>query len=266
MICKTFLKDRFRYTAFAVFPMGIWMMSGCATAPSAPESVPEGPDLQAAVAAADCAGARAAVARLDGAGTSAAAVLEGRLQAAYVCLHAGHPEAAFEESRGFLQAAPRHAHADYARYLAAVARFAQWEALHAGEEPPQPDRDARAAREAFMLFRDLVRGYPDSPYREEAVPYLLRLRQGLAEAELRAARAAGDPEEALARARYVEKHYGDTPVAQKALALRVRIHEARGEEARARALRRRLDRLPVKAMGEGEEDDATEAPSPGLRR
>ncbi|SFM47375.1 outer membrane protein assembly factor BamD [Ectothiorhodospira mobilis] len=261
MICKTFLKERFRYTAFAVFPMGIWMMSGCATAPSAPESVPEGPDLQAAVAASDCAGARAAVARLEGAGTSAA-VLEGRLQAAYACLHAGHPEAAFEESRRFLQAAPRHTHADYARYLAAVARFRQWEALHAGEDPPQPDRDSTAARGAFVLFRDLVRGYPDSPYREEAVPYLMRLRQGLAAAELRAARAAADPEEALARAQYVEKHYGDTPQAQEALALRAEIHEARGEEARARALRRRMDRLPADAMGEAGEDDATEAPIP----
>ncbi|MFP4684025.1 MAG: outer membrane protein assembly factor BamD, partial [Ectothiorhodospira sp.] len=171
------------------------------------------------MAAGDCEGARAAVARLaQGGAAGASPVLEGRLQAAYACLNAKSPGGAFEESRRFLQAAPRHAHADYARYLAAVARFAQWEALHAGEDPPPPERDSAAARASFVLFRDLVRGYPDSPYREEAVPYLVRLREGLAGAELRAAEArreAGDPEEALARARYVEKHYGDTAAAQE---------------------------------------------------
>ncbi|WP_200180275.1 outer membrane protein assembly factor BamD [Ectothiorhodospira mobilis] len=249
-----------RRAALATIAMASLLLgSGCATTPPAPESEPEGPDLQVAVAASDCAGARAAVARLHG-----AAVLEGRLQAAYVCLQAGHPGAAFEESRHFLQAAPRHAHADYARYLGAVARFAQWEGLHAGGEPP-PARDSAAARAAFVQFRALVRDHPDSPYRAEAVPYLMRLRQGLAEAELRAARAcqaAGDPEEALARARYVERHYDDTPVAQQALALRAEILAARGHEAQARALRRRMDRLPADAMGEKEGRGAAAVPAP----
>jgi outer membrane protein assembly factor BamD len=219
------------------------VLAGCASLPGdEPGEVDDSP-LKRALNEQDCEAATQAMDRLaPQQGAQAAVMAEARLEVAYLCLSDGALDAAWEQSVAFLREFAGHPHADYGYYLAGLSRFAAWQALHEGEQVPDPDQDSAAAREAFALFRDLVRQFPDSAYRDEVIPHLVALREGLAHAELRMAQARfeqGDHRQALARAEYVNEHFPNTQAQGRALLLMAQVRETLGDEDEAVRIRRR---------------------------
>ncbi|MCG5494351.1 outer membrane protein assembly factor BamD [Ectothiorhodospira variabilis] len=224
------------------------VLTGCASVPRGEPGEVDYSPLERALNEQDCEAANQALEGLaDHQAARAAVMADARLEVAYLCLSDGAFDAAWEQSMAFLRAFGDHPHADYGYYLAGLSRFAAWQALHEGGQVPDPDQDSAAAREAFALFRDLVRQFPESGYRDEVAPHLMELREGLAQAELRIARARfeqGDHQQAMARAEYVNEHFRATRAQGQALLLMADVLEARGDEAGADRLRRRAPDIP----------------------
>ncbi|SEQ15065.1 outer membrane protein assembly factor BamD [Ectothiorhodospira magna] len=220
-----------RWIFFCLLALVVWL-AGCTTVPTSP--VPgDSAALNQALTDQDC---KAAVAVLETWPPPVPA--DARLETAFLCLISDQPLLAFEHSGHFIRAFPTHPDLDYGFYLRAMARYGSWKALQEGTLVP-PDQDRALAREAFILFRELVQRFPDSRYRDEVAGYLMDLREGLAAVEVRQARtllAQGDARQALARAEYVREHFGTTQTLADALAVMVDAHQALGhDEAAARA-------------------------------
>lgn len=124
----------------------------------------------------------------------------------------------------FIQKNPSHPHLDYAYYLRGLIGF--YDGLKKLETPPTgnaldvPPEQSAPARSAFQYFSELLRRFPASPFRADAIQRMLQLRNGLAELELTAARrylAAGHHEAALARSKYVLENYPHSPAAVAAV-------------------------------------------------
>ncbi|MCG5500147.1 outer membrane protein assembly factor BamD, partial [Ectothiorhodospira lacustris] len=209
--------------------------------------------LTRALADRDCPAARDAVEGLARHGQAGGVTAQARLETAFLCLVSDAPVPAFEQSHRFIQDFPSHPDLDYGFYLRAMARYGSWKALHA-EGAPAPDarQDTALAREAFILFRELVQRFPDSRYRDEVAGYLMDLREGMAAAEVRQARlqlAQGNARQALARAEYVHEHFATTQALADALSLMVEAHRILGHDDAADRARRRLEiRFPDRAI------------------
>lgn len=195
-----------------LFLAPVLLLGACATVPGDPRPAMPVDELSQALQIGDC---RAAFDRMAaGAGTAA----DRRLQVSQLCLQTGDFARARQASGAFLADSPGHPDSDYAAYLHALAGFGEWSRL-AGTDPEARIREGRAiAREIASYLRDR----PLSPYGEELAPRMVRLREGIASAELdlaERARARGERSLARARAEYVLEHYPRTQAAADAARL-----------------------------------------------
>ena len=93
------------------------------------------------------------------------------------------------------------------------------------------ERDAQAGRIAFASFKRLVKNFPETPYREDAIERMRFLRNLLAENEAHVARYYMRRKAYIAslnRSKVILTQYHGTPATEEALALMVAIYRILG--------------------------------------
>jgi outer membrane protein assembly factor BamD len=94
---------------------------------------------------------------------------QAQLELAYVYFKDEEAAAAVETLDRFLQAYPNHPNSDYALYLKALATLNEKEGLFSSlTRQDLSDRDAKAARDAFDIYKELAARFPESRYASEA--------------------------------------------------------------------------------------------------
>jgi outer membrane protein assembly factor BamD len=187
----------------------VWL-AGCATLPEEPGTPPHA--LDQALGAGDC---RAAYALLE---TTPGVSGSVTLRTAQVCLQVGDFTRARRVAADFLREQPTHPDVDYAAYVHALAGFGEWSRARSAD----PEARVREGRALFYEMAGHLRDRPLSEYASELAPRLVRLREGIAEAEFALAQREhrhGDPAVARARAAYVVEHYPRTQAAAEAARL-----------------------------------------------
>jgi len=117
---------------------------------------------------------------------------------------------------------------DYALYLRGLINFNENQTLFSsitGED--MAERDAEAGRIAFASFKRLVKNFPKSPYKEDAIERMRFLRNVLAENEAHVARYYMRRKAYIAslnRSKVILTQYHGTPATEEALALMVTIY------------------------------------------
>ena len=132
---------------------------------------------------------------------------QAQLELAYVYFKDEEAAAAVETLDRFLQAYPNHPNSDYALYLKALATLNEKEGFFSSlTRQDLSDRDAKAARDAFDIYKELAARFPESRYASEAP-------QGSRRLALRNARLSlGDHGQLLI---IFEKEYGNPYLYQR---------------------------------------------------
>ncbi len=206
-----------------VFLLLAWL-GGCATTGTIPGDARSAYGVVSdAVVRGDCEAAADATNALAQHFPDSPSLGNARLETASTCMASREPERAREQSGKFINEAPSHPRLDRAYHLYAIAGYQRWKGNHeTASGTSELLADIETAREVVGDFREFVTRFPDSEYREEVLPYLVDLREGLARSELQVARnlfEAGEFGQAAARAAYVGEHFEDTESAPSALAL-----------------------------------------------
>ncbi len=154
------------------------------------------------------------------------------------------PESAIAAADNFIKQHPRHPKVDYAYYLRGLASFSQGESfLNELFDQDPTQRDPSHLRRSFNYFSELVRKFPDSRYRADALQRMKHLYNSLARHEIHVARFYLEREAYLAaanRAKYVVEHYQNSPSVAEALAIMERAYRSMGREGLADDARRVL--------------------------
>ena len=94
---------------------------------------------------------------------------QAQLELAYVYFKDEDAASAVETLDRFLQAYPNHPNSDYALYLKALATLNEKEGIISSfTRQDLSDRDAKAARDAFDIYKELAARFPESRYAAEA--------------------------------------------------------------------------------------------------
>lgn len=115
---------------------------------------------------------------------------QAQLDTAYAYYKEGDAAQAIAALDRFAKAYPNHQNLDYALYLKALANFKEDLGPIASGLGRQDlaDRDPKAARESFEMFKELVNRYPDSRYAEDSLARMDLLVDALARHQLHVAR------------------------------------------------------------------------------
>ena len=197
-----------RLRALVLLPMLAALLAGCATAPTQETTEASG-DLRGALQGGDC---RAAYSALD---TRQTPAVDTRLAVAHLCLQRGEFARTRDLTEALLEEAASHPDADYAAYLRALAHLGTWN--RAAAVPLRQRREQ--GRQVFRELAAFLQDYPMSRYTESLAPRLARLRENLADIELRIAdrvAESGNKDEARARTEYVRDYYPGTRAARTA--------------------------------------------------
>jgi outer membrane protein assembly factor BamD len=152
------------------------------------------------------------------------------METAYTYYKEGETAQAVQTADRFIKQYPNHPYVDYLYYLKGLASFNEdmgFLGRFTGQD--LSERDARAAREAYDAFRDLVTRYPDSRYAPDARARMRYLVNAQAAAEVHVARFYYSRKAYLAaiqRAQTVVRDYQTTPATEEALAIMARSYEA----------------------------------------
>lgn len=126
-------------------------------------------------------------------------------EAAYACLQQGQVLMVEQLLSDYQSRHGNPPNVDYSVYLLALVDYVRFE-LAEGD----PNSRLGAGRKAHEQLVAFVRSYPDSAYRQEVVPRLEALHEGMARAEYHIALAdieGGKRELGVSRLRYVLQHY-----------------------------------------------------------
>jgi outer membrane protein assembly factor BamD len=152
------------------------------------------------------------------------------MEIAYTYYKEGESAQAIQTADRFIRQYPNHPNVDYVYYLKGLASFNEDLGL-IGKLLNQDisERDAKAAREAFDAFKDLVTRFPDSRYAEDARARMRYLVNAQAQAEVNVARFYFNRKAYLAaiqRSQTVVREFQRSPAAEEALYLMARSYEA----------------------------------------
>lgn len=152
------------------------------------------------------------------------------MEIAYTYYKEGETAQATQAADRFIRQYPNHPNVDYVYYLKGLASFNE-DTGFLGRLMSQDvsERDAKAAREAFDAFKDLVTRYPESKYAEDARARMRYLVNAQAQAEVNVARFYFTRKAyvaAIQRSQVVLRDYQRTPATEEALALMARSYEA----------------------------------------
>ncbi|QEP42558.1 outer membrane protein assembly factor BamD [Ectothiorhodospiraceae bacterium BW-2] len=148
---------------------------------------------------------------------------QAQLDTAFAYYKDDQPDAAIAAANRFIKLHPRHENVDYAYYLRGLAAYPlELDTFDRLTGQKKSDHDPQRIRMSFQYFDDLVRRYPNSQYRQDAVEKMVRLRNTLAEYELNVANyyfRRGAYLAAANRAQYIIENYPKTAVIEPALEL-----------------------------------------------
>jgi outer membrane protein assembly factor BamD len=150
---------------------------------------------------------------------------QAQLEVAYAYYKDNEPISAVAACDRFIKLHPNHANVDYAYYLKGLANFNEDLGL-LGKLVNQDlsERDPRAARDAFLAFKELVTRFPDSKYAADSAARMNYLVNALANNEVHVAKYYMKREAWVAaanRAKEVLKTYPEAPALEEALAIMV---------------------------------------------
>ena len=148
---------------------------------------------------------------------------QAQLELIYARFQAYELESTQSAARRFIRLHPQHRDVDYAYYmngLAAYKRNAGFLDRFVGTD--QSKRDISGAREAFNVFNDMLKRYPNSTYAPDARQRMIYLREMLAKSEVNIASyymTRGAYVAAANRARYVVENFPTCEAVADALAI-----------------------------------------------
>lgn len=158
---------------------------------------------------------------------------QAQLDAAYAYFKEGETAQSIAAIDRFTKSYPNHQNLDYALYLKALANFKEDLgpfAMFIGRQD-LADRDPKAARESFEMFKELVNRYPESRYAEDSRIRMGHLVDGLARHEVHVARhylQRGVWLGAVNRAQDIVLRFPDSPVRREALDILVEGYDRMG--------------------------------------
>lgn len=158
---------------------------------------------------------------------------QAQLDTAYAYYKEGDTALSIAAIDRFMKSYPNHRNLDYALYLKALANFREDLGPLASFLGRQDlaDRDPKAARESFEMFKELVKRYPDSRYADDARIRMDYLVDALARHELHVARhylQRGAWLSAVNRAQDVIVRFPDSPARRDALDILVEGYDRMG--------------------------------------
>ena len=146
----------------------------------------------------------------------------------------------------FLKLHPNHPNADYALYIKALAYFKPDLGLFGELLNLDPsERDPKALRESFEVFKELITRFPDSRYIDDSRIRMSFLVNALAKHDVAVARyylGRGAYLAAANRAQSVFQRYPQAPANEEALVISVEAYEKMGMPELAGSSRRVLER------------------------
>lgn len=150
---------------------------------------------------------------------------QAQLEIAYAYYKDNEPISALAAADRFIQLHPNHPNVDYAYYLKGLVNFNDDLGL-LGRFVSQDlsERDPRAARDAFLAFREVATRFPDSKYTPDSIARMKYLVNTLASNEVHVAKYYIKRQAWVAaanRAKEVVKTYPDAPAVEEALAIMV---------------------------------------------
>ena len=157
---------------------------------------------------------------------------QAQLEIAYAYYKDKEPASAIAATERFIKLHPNHPSVDYAYYLRGLANFNDDLGLlgsFAGQD--MTERDPKAARDAFVAFKDLVTRYPDSKYAPDSVQRMNYLVNALASNEIHVAKyymKRGAYVAAANRAQYSLKNYPPAPANEEGLLILVQAYDKLG--------------------------------------
>lgn len=114
---------------------------------------------------------------------------QAQIEIAYAYYKDGDSAQCISSVERFVKQHPNHANVDYALYLKGLALFKEdLGPLARVISQDLADRDPKAARESFEMFKELVNRYPDSRYAEDSLARMDLLVDALARHQLHVAR------------------------------------------------------------------------------
>ena len=150
---------------------------------------------------------------------------QAQLEVAYAYYKDNEPISAIAACDRFIKLHPNHPNVDYAYYLKGLANFNDDLGLLGNlVNQDLSERDPRAARDAFLAFKELVTRFPDSKYADDSTARMKYLVNALANNEVHVAKYYLKREAWVAaanRAKEVLKTYPEAPALEEALAIMV---------------------------------------------
>lgn len=150
---------------------------------------------------------------------------QAQLEIAYAYYKDNEPISAIAACDRFIKLHPNHPHVDYAYYLKGLVNFND-DLGYLGNLIDQDlsERDPRAARDAFLAFKELVTRFPGSKYAPDSTARMKYLVNALANHEVHVAKYYLKRQAWIAaanRAKEVLKTYPEAPAMEEALAILV---------------------------------------------
>ena len=157
---------------------------------------------------------------------------QAQLEVAYAYYKDNEPISAVAACDRFIKLHPNHPNVDYAYYLKGLANFND-DLGFLGNLVNQDlsERDPKAAREAFLAFKELVTRFPDSKYAPDSIARMKYLVNALASNEVHVAKYYLKRKAWVAaanRAKEVLKTYPEAPALEEALAIMVVAYDELG--------------------------------------
>jgi outer membrane protein assembly factor BamD len=157
---------------------------------------------------------------------------QAQLEIAYAYYRDGDSASAIAACDRFIKMHPNHPNVDYAYYLKGVVNFVEDQNILTRLSNQNPvERDARAMRDSFAAFKDLVQRFPESKYAPDAIARMNWLVNALASHEVFVARyymRRGAFVAAANRAQYVIENYPGTPATEEALFIMGQAYDRMG--------------------------------------
>ena len=157
---------------------------------------------------------------------------QAQLEAAYAYWKDDERASAIAACDRFIKLYPNHDNVAYAWYLKGLINFNELSGpLSWLSTPDMSDRDPKAAREAFLAFREVTTRFPDSRYAPDAAARMRYLINELAANEVHVARYYMKRTAYVAaanRAQYAVQHYPQAPAVEEAMSILVKAYDSLG--------------------------------------
>jgi len=157
---------------------------------------------------------------------------QAQLDMIYAYYRNREPEAAIDAAEAFERENPTHPRVDYALYMRGLAHFDEtpgW--IERVFKVDMTQRPPRESMQAFSVFQELLRRFPQSAYAPDARERMIFLRNRLAAYENHVAEYYMGRQAyvaAINRAKYVVEHYPGAPDTERALEIMAESYETLG--------------------------------------